>query len=472
MIKTRFAPSPTGDPHIGNIRSALFAYLFAKSEKGKFFLRIEDTDRERYVPGSVERIIESLEWLGIHPDNEELVMQSERLPLYKKAAFDLVAVGKAYICTCSKERLLCVRKEQEQKGIPPHYDRHCRDRGITTEEAEGQEYVIRMKMPEQGKVAVNDLVRGKVEFDLSLIDDQILLKSDGFPTYHLASVVDDHDMGITHVIRAEEWLSSTPKHLILYEMLGWKAPEFAHLSMILGPDRKKLSKRHGASGVMEYKAEGYLPEAIVNFIALLGWNPKTDEEYFSLSDLEEKFRIENLNKAPAVFNIKKLNSYNEYYLKRLIAGIKEQDDKEKMKNFLKDFDAPNLNDGEFELIARGGFATLREMAEYIKALRVGRDYFSTMLIFRKSDRQTTKKALQVAYDELKKINEKEWNIQEIQMKLGLAVERNDLSNGDLFWPVRIALSGEEKSPSPAELAVALGKKETLARVEKAMKKLG
>ncbi len=466
MIRTRFAPSPTGELHIGGVRTALFAYLFAKSQKGEFLLRIEDTDRTRYVEDSVERIIESLDWLGINPDNrKKIVIQSERLEEYKKIAFDLVKSGDAYICTCSKEKLAADREKQEKRKTPSRYEGHCRTAELNISDFKDG-YVIRMKMPNKGKIKFNDLIRGEVEFDASLLDDQVILKSDGYPTYHLASVVDDYEMKITHVIRAEEWLSSTPKHLILYKMLGWKAPEFAHLSMILGPDKKKLSKRHGATSVMQYKEEGYLPEALVNFLAFLGWNPKDERELFSLEELEKEFKIENINKAPAIFDVEKLNDINEKYIRK---SIQNTDNRIQL---LENFGVDQLSKGEAELLERGGCSTLKQAAEYILELRKEPEYDGKILIFKKSTKKSTLLGLEETRNKLQETNEKDWNSQELQMQMGLVVERNDLANGDVFWPVRVALSGEEKSPSPVELAIALGKEESMKRIKKAIRKLG
>jgi len=502
MIRTRFAPSPTGELHIGGVRTALFAYLFAKSKGGEFLLRIEDTDRERLVGGSIERIIESLDWLGIKRDNKKLVIQSERLEEYKRAALELVKNGKAYICTCSKKRLEELRKKQEAEKRPTGYDSRCRNKSEiliskseTNSKLEIQNpktvaeldsilktgAVVRMKMPQEGAIKFTDLIRGEVEFDSALLDDQIILKSDGYPTYHLASVVDDHEMNITHVIRAEEWLSSTPKHLVLYEMFGWKAPEFAHLSMILGTDKKKLSKRHGATSVIDYRDKGYLPESLVNFIAFLGWNPKDEREIFSIEELIKEFKLENINKAPAIFNVEKLDSINQQYLQNQISKIKVQNDPasqkqsgagaEKIKNYLSQFEVKELSFGELELLGRGGYSTLRKMAQEILNLRKMPEYDGKILIFKKSTSENTKKGLKLTIEALDQIDEKDWNNQELQMRLGLIVEKNDLTNGDIFWPVRVALSGKEKSPSPVELAVALGKDESLKRIEKAIKAL-
>lgn len=468
-IKTRYAPSPTGDPHIGNIRTALFEYLFARSQGGEFLLRIEDTDRERFVEGGVDRIIESLKWLGITPDNiNNYPVQSERLEVYKKHAFDLVRAGHAYICTCSKEKLAADHEHQVKEGKPPRYEGHCRTADFNLSDLKEGCYVVRMKMPKDRKIVVNDLIRGGVEFDTSLIDDQIILKSDGFPTYHLAVVVDDAEMGITHVIRGEEWLPSTPKHLLLYEYFGWQdqIPQYAHLPVILGPDKKKLSKRHGATSALGYRDLGYLPEAIINFMALLGWNPKDEREEFSLSDLEKEFKIENVNKAPAVFDIEKLNNINSQKIKDQISKIKMTDQKSK---YLESFGISELNDGELDLIGRGGYKSLLEVAEYIKKLRVGVEYDASMLVFRKSDKERALEGLQNAKSKMQ--NAETWENGTIQKVLEEVVKENELSNGDVFWPVRVALSGEEKSPSPVELSVTLGKEETLKRLTVALGKL-
>ncbi|MDO8444116.1 MAG: glutamate--tRNA ligase [bacterium] len=471
-IITRFAPSPTGELHIGGARTALFEYLFAKHLGGEFLLRIEDTDRARFVEGSVERIIESLSWLGLGPDNIDLIpLQSDRIETYKKHAFDLVKAGHAYVCTCAKERLEEVRHDLEKVGQPPHYDRHCRIDGFEFKDLTEGCYVIRMKMPREGRQIVHDLIRGDVEFDLSLLDDQIILKSDGFPTYHLASVVDDHEAEITHVIRAEEWLSSTPKHLVLYEMFGWTAPEFAHLPMVLAPDRTKLSKRHGATSVEEYKKLGYLPEAIINFLALMGWNPKTEREFFTLDELIAEFRIENINKAPAIFNIEKLNNINEHYIVEEIRNpcLAGRQAKSEIRNKFKNFKLENISNGELELIGRGGYKTLKEAAEYISKLRQMPDYKAELLIFKKSSKPNTLKGLQ---DTRNKVQDtKDWNIETMQQLLADVVSEGGFNNGDVFWPIRVALSGEEKSPSPVELAVALGKEKTLERIEKAISEL-
>jgi len=461
-IITRFAPSPTGEMHIGNVRTALFEYLTAKSAGGKFLMRVEDTDRERFVEGATERIIDALKWLEIVPKNlNSLVVQSKRLAVYKKAALQLVEEGKAYICTCSKEKLDEDRKKQEAAKKPTGYAGTCREAGIKIEDVRDGQYVIRMKMPKKGKVTIHDLIRGDVVFDLSLVDDQVIIKSDGFPTYHLAAIIDDHEMGVTHVIRGEEWLPSTPKHLELYKMFGWEAPSFGHLPLILAPDKTKLSKRHGAVSLSEYRQLGYLPEALVNFLALLGWNPGNDREFFTLDDLEKEFTVERVQKSPAIFNIEKLNSINAHYLQE--KPVKE------LQKLLDNFGIHNLEVGEAEILKRGGFKTLQEMAAFIFQLRKEPEYEASLLVFKRSNKENTSLALKQVSGKIAILED--WNLENIQKQLEYTVIENGLANGDVFWPVRVALSGQEKSPSPTELAVALGKDKSQERIKEAIKKV-
>ncbi|MEK9166035.1 MAG: glutamate--tRNA ligase, partial [Patescibacteria group bacterium] len=323
QITTRFAPSPTGAPHIGNIRTAIFAWVYARSHKGRFLLRIEDTDRSREVSGATEAIIDSLEWLKLdwdqNPKFSNLIFQSQRLAIYQKYAEELVKKGCAYVCTCSEERLKELRERQIAAKQPPKYDGCCRGK-IQNSKFKIQNYVIRLKVPHEGQTEFFDIIRGKVKFENNLIDDQVLLKSDGYPTYHLANVVDDHLMGVTHVLRAEEWLSSTPKHLLLYKFFGWKPPRFAHLPMILGKDRSKLSKRHRAVSLLEYKKQGYLQEAIFNYLILLGWRPQTDQEIFSRLEIIKQFSLERVQKSPAIFDQEKLDWLNGWYIRQMSAS--------------------------------------------------------------------------------------------------------------------------------------------------------
>jgi glutamyl-tRNA synthetase, bacterial family len=352
-MRTRFAPSPTGFMHVGSLRSALYDYLLAKKFGGSFILRIEDTDQTREVEGAVENIIKILSWAGLDysegpgkPGICASYIQSERLSIYNKYAQQLIEQGDAYYCFCSTERLDQMRERQRAMSLPPAYDRRCRN--LPKEEvdknlASGHNHVIRMKVPLEGQVIVKDLIRGDIVFDYKVLDDQVLMKSDGFPTYHLAVVVDDHEMEISHVIRGEEWLPSTPKHLLLYKYFGWTAPEFAHFPLLLNPDRSKLSKRQGDVAVEDYRDKGYLPEALINFIALLGWNPGDgdEREIFSLPELVNEFTIERVGKSGAVFDIEKLQWLNGVYirknsaqeLKKYIEDVLSFNFKENFKNW-------------------------------------------------------------------------------------------------------------------------------------------
>lgn len=323
-VRVRFAPSPTGYLHVGGARSALFNYLFAKRHGGTFILRIEDTDRTRFVEGALKEIYDSLRWLGLNWDEGPEAgggcgpyIQSERLALYKESAEKLLQTGHAYRCFCSSERLTALREEQEKNKLQLGYDKKCR--GLSSQAtndllAKGAPHVVRLRIPEERKVVFNDEIRGPIEYSSDVLDDLVLLKTDGFPTYHLANVVDDHFMGITHVLRGDEWITSTPRHILLYEAFGWTPPAFAHLPVILSEDGKKLSKRKGAASVMDYKRAGYLPEALFNFLALLGWAPGNDREKMSVQELVDAFSIDHVSPKAAVFDEKKLEWMNGMYM--------------------------------------------------------------------------------------------------------------------------------------------------------------
>ncbi len=330
-VRVRYAPSPTGYPHVGNIRTALFNWLLARNTHGAFVVRIEDTDTARTVPGAVDAILDSLRWLGMDweegPDIDGKYVpyyQSQRLSFYRAAAEKLVEQGDAYYCYCSSERLDEMRATQIASKQPPGYDRTCReltDRQRSARLIDCQNPVIRFKAPLEGSTAFCDYIRGSVSFENRSLDDFIILKADGYPTYHLASVVDDHYMQISHVMRAEEWISSTPKHLLLYQALGFEPPIFAHLPMILGPDRSKLSKRHGAVSVTQYREKGYLPEAMVNFLALLGWSLDDKTDIISIDTLIANFSLERVGKTGAVFNREKLEWMNGVYIRTLDSTV-------------------------------------------------------------------------------------------------------------------------------------------------------
>ncbi len=493
MIKTRFAPSPTGFLHIGGFRTALFAYLYAKKNGGKFLLRIEDTDRERFMEGGIENILQSLYWAGIKPDEgvcldkkQEIVtqagkngpyIQSERLDIYKKYIEQLLEIGGAYHCFCSKERLDELRQTQEANKIAPGYDGHCLK--LSADEVNqrlesGEKSVIRLKMPKEGTISFNDLVRGKVEFKNDLIDDQVLIKSDGYPTYHFTVVVDDHLMEITHIVRGEEWLSSTPKHLTLYKMFGWKPPEFAHLSLLVNEQKQKLSKRHGDVSVEDFKEQGYLPEALVNFVAFLGWNPGDEREIFGLKDLEKEFSLDRVGKPAAIFNRSKLDWYNGQYLKKMNL------------NDLADKATPVLQNeglikaGEFEIdwlaevldLAKDRLVKLADLPELIGFIFAENlDYEPSLLVWKKSTPEQTKEKMAETVKFLENIDNKNWNKKYIEAQTVKWIEKNNLSVGEILWPMRVALSGKKNSPGPFEIAGVLGKAKSLKRLNDALGRL-
>jgi len=489
-IKTRFAPSPTGFLHVGGLRTALYAYLYAKKNNGSFILRVEDTDRTRLVEGSIENMIHSLAWAGIEMDEGVCLdengnitqkgengpyIQSERLDIYKKHIDELLEKGHAYHCFCNKERLDEVRKMQELNKMPTGYDGHCRNLSKEDVQAKidaGEEYVIRLKMPKEGVTRFTDMVRGDVEFKNELIDDQVLIKSDGFPTYHFAVVVDDHHMEITHVIRGEEWISSTPKHLVLYQMFGWEAPQYAHLSLLVNEQKAKLSKRHGDVAVEDFKEKGYLPEALVNFVAFLGWNPGDDREIFSLADLEKEFDFDKVAKSAAVFNREKLAWYNKQY-------IKDMTDLEFARLALPYLKNAGLVDDTVDMELLGNvvalekermevFTELPESLGYLFAKDL--EYDPELIIWKKATKEETKEKLEFLYAFLK--NFAFWRQETLEEEIKKWIANNNFGVGDVLWPMRTALAGRKNSPSPFEIAGVLGQEETLRRIKKGIEVLG
>jgi len=476
-IRTRFAPSPTGFLHVGGLRTALYCYLFAKKHNGQFILRIEDTDQNRITPGAIEAIINGLKWAGINYDEGPVIggpygpyIQSERLDLYKKHALELIEKGHAYYCFCSQERLEHVRNLQVAAKVPPAYDRHCRD--IDVHEAQkkiqaGESYVIRMKVPLEGELTFVDLIRGQVSIGYKVVDDQVLLKSDGFPTYHLAAVVDDHYMKISHVIRGEEWLPSTPKHILLYKYFGWETPYFSHLSLLLNPDKSKLSKRTGSVSVEDYKNKGYLPDALVNFIALLGWNPGDTREIFSLEELVKEFSLEHVGKAGAIFNIEKLDWINEQYIHKksqeeLLVHVKFLLEQQGVKNFSDEYICQAISLMKervtvlHDFVFKGGFFFKdpetfdpisreknwnKEISEHIGKLA---QEFNKLTVF---NALTTESALRDY------------------------ASKNNIGAGKLIHPLRLAVSGVGQGPSLFHILEVLGKEVTLKRISYAIKTL-
>jgi glutamyl-tRNA synthetase len=491
-VRVRFAPSPTGYLHVGGLRSALYNYLFARKNGGSFILRLEDTDQKRYVEGALESLVKALKWAGLEYDegiylegskiaqrgNFGPYMQSQRLDIYNRYAEKLVNDRKAFYCFCTSDRLENMRQGQIANKQAPMYDRYCLE-NLSLEEInqklkEKCPATIRLKVERGKDIEFNDLVRGRVSFKSDLIDDQVLIKSDGFPTYHLASIVDDHLMEITHVIRGEEWISSTPKHILLYEAFGWMPPDFAHLPLLLSTERKKLSKRDGDVSVEDYIKRGYLKEAIINFVALLGWNPGKGEtqEIFSLDELADRFDLGSVNKAGAVFDIKKLNWLNSQYIKKL--SIDELYDKAKKyfekKDFYKNADEKLKTEDYLKkvlAIEQERLQKLSGIGENNKFFFEDPDYGKDLLHWKEMNDEELKNNLEKARNILENIPKENWTRENLGKVL---LEAAGEKRGEFLWPLRVALTGEKNSPPPFEVAWVLGKTETLNRIEKAINK--
>ncbi len=480
-VRTRFAPSPTGFLHIGGLRTALFSYLFARHHNGTFILRIEDTDRTRFVSDALEDIVRSLKWLGIEWDEGPDIdgpfspyMQSERAELYRTYADKLIHSGFAYRCYCTPERLAAVRKEREKMGLDTGYDRHCRN--LTEEQREehekkGAPSVIRLKVPLEGETFFDDLIRGRIVTKNVVLDDQVLLKSDGFPTYHLANVVDDHLMKISHVIRGEEWISSTPRHVILYRAFGWEPPEFAHVPVILAPGGGKLSKRHGATMVREFIEKGYLSEAVLNFIALLGWSLDDKTELFSLYDLIHEFNITRVNRAAAVFSYEKLDWFNGFYIRNkssqelfeLVYPYLERDDI---------ITSENGNQKEYLLdilpLVRERLKLLSDITDHVWF------FFDDRFEIKDPNALIPKKlssndAIRILHSADEKLNTvKPFHDTQIETALRELVNELDLKVGQVFMTLRVAVTGTKVSPGLFETMKVLGKKRVLSRIKSAI----
>lgn len=489
-VRVRFAPSPTGYLHIGGLRTALYNYLFAMQQKGTFLLRIEDTDQTRLVPGAVEGLIEALAWAGVtHTEGPVLkadktleergdhgpYVQSARLPIYQKYITQLLESDHAYTCFCTRERLEQLREDQKERGETPRYDGHCRS--VSLEEARkrvaaGESHVIRMKLPENTDVTFEDMVLGPVTVNTSDLDDQVLMKADGYPTYHFAVIVDDSGMGITHVIRGQEWLPSTPKHVLLYQFFGWPAPKFVHLPNILNTDKKKLSKRQGDVAVEDFRQKGYLPEALVNYIALLGWSPEDNTEFFTMDDLISRFSLERVSRSGGVFDINKLNWMNGHYIRLktpeelcalcmpwLVADgwVKENETEQKKDWCLR---LVKLAQERMHTLADiSGFAELfsgaevtPENEETLEMLRM--EHVPAMLAVFK---QKLEEAPQIDEETAKGL------MKAVQTETGI-------KGKNLFMPVRAAISGQLHGPDMNDMMIVIGRENLIGRVAHVLEK--
>lgn len=473
-IRTRFAPSPTGYMHIGNLRTALYEYLIAKSQGGKFILRIEDTDQERFVEGATDIIYNTLKMTGLHHDEGPDVggeygpyVQSERMGMYMNYALELIEKGEAYYCFCTKERLDGLKESNGEGAAFAKYDRHCyhlSKEDVLGKLDSGVPYVIRQKMPEEGTTTFHDLVYGEITVENKELDDQILMKADGFPTYNFANVVDDHLMEITHVVRGSEYLSSTPKYNLLYRAFGWEAPVYVHLPAVMRDAHHKLSKRHGDKSFEDLVREGYLVEAIVNYIALLGWSPSDNSEIFTLKELEGKFDIAGLSKSPSIFDIKKLTWMNGEYMKAMdfekFYGLAEP----KLKEALGE---TQLDLKKIATLLQKRLETLNDIPALVAFFKELPEYGTELYTHKKmkTDDAIALSSLQAAMPVLEALIQ--WDETAIHDSMMALVGELGIKNGQLLWPIRTALSGEPTSPGGAfELAYILGKEETLRRMEK------
>lgn len=471
-VRTRIAPSPTGIAHVGTIYTALLNYAFAKGKLGKFILRIEDTDRERYVPGSEQVIYSSFRWLGIRYDEGPDIggsygpyTQSQRLDLYQKHARRLLATAKAYYCFCTPERLAAMRQAQQQAGQLPRYDGTCRriDPHKAKQRAVNERYVIRLKAPKLGNTGWNDLIRKRITVENATIDDQVLLKSDGYPTYHLAVVVDDHAMRISHVIRAEEWIPSTPKHILLFRAFGWKLPQFAHTPLLRNPDRTKLSKRRHPVSVMWYKEHGFLPEALLNYLCLMGWSHPEAKEVFTLEEFVRHFSLERTQTTQPVFDIEKLRWLNGRYIRDLKG--------EQLAKYLRPFLPKGASQGltlRILPLIKERLHTLSEFNEYAQFFFEDCEPKKQEILRQSQHSERDTRSMLTRYIALiEKLSPERFTASRLEGG-GRSLLGDDWNAKQLFMAVRVAVTGRVISPPLFESMVILGMKETLERLRHAV----
>lgn len=479
-VRTRFAPSPTGYMHVGNLRTALYAYLTARAHDGKFLLRIEDTDQTRQVEGAIDIIYNTLKETNLLWDEGPDVggdygpyIQSERKGIYKEYVDKLIESGHAYRCFCTKERLEEVNKIKAASGQPTGYDRHCRN--LTQEEidanlAAGIPYVVRQKIPQTGKTSFNDMVYGVIEVDNSELDDQVLVKQDGMPTYNFANVVDDHLMEINPVIRGSEYLASTPKYNLLYQAFGWDIPDYVHCPPVMKDAQHKLSKRNGDASYEDLIAAGYLKEAVINYIALLGWNPQGEQEKFTLEELVKEFDPSRISKSPAIFDVQKLRHLNAEYIRDMSV--------EEFLEIAKPYIAQTVkSDCDLHLLA----SVLQKRCEILTDIPEQVDFIDQMPEYdidmynnkkMKTNPEISKTSLEAILPVLEAIEEKDWNLDNIHAKLFELIEKLGVKNGIVLYPLRVAVSGKAFTPGGGvELAAILGKEKTIDRIKQAVTKL-
>ncbi len=478
-VRTRFAPSPTGFMHLGGLRSALYGYLFAKKNNGKFILRIEDTDQERFVEGATQVIYDTLRGCGIDWDEGPDVggeygpyIQSERKALYLPYAQKLVETGHAYYCFCTKEELDERRAACEAKGEVFKYDKHCMN--LSKEEVQakldaGIPYVIRMNCPTTGTTVYNDLVFGELSFPNDTLDDMILIKADGMPTYNFANVIDDHLMNITYVMRGMEYLSSTPKYNLLYDAFGWQIPQYIHMPPVMRDAQHKLSKRDGDAYYSDYVEKGYLKEALINYLALVGWNPGDDREFFTLEELVEAFDVKHINKAPGIFDVSKLTWFNAHYISELPA---EKYLEMATPWFDKVLAGKNIDYKRLAELMQSRTDVFKNIPDMVAFLAEMPEFSNDLYTHKKmkTNPEVAKENLLFIKPILENITD--WNEQNIHDVVMAAIAESGKKNGAVLWPLRIAISGLESTPGGAfEIAYLLGREETMKRIESSVAKL-
>lgn len=460
-IVSRFAPSPTGYLHIGGARTALFSWLLARAMGGEFRLRVEDTDRERSTQEATDAIIDSMKWLGLEHDGE-IVFQSTRADRHNEVIDQLIENGHAYYCQCSKEDVDAMREKAMKEGRKPKYDGSCRAKGLTSG-------VVRFKAPQDGTTAFKDMVKGPIAVENAEMDDMILRRTDGSPTYNLAVVVDDHDMGVTNVLRGDDHVNNTPRQILIYRAMGWDVPEFGHVPMILGPDKKKLSKRHGALSVMEYEKMGYLPEAVTNYLARLGWS-HGDQELFTMDEMVKLFSTDNLGNSPSVFDLTKFEWVNGQYM--------QQADPERLADMLMDFLAREVGEEEAQNVDRAMFVavapllqprakSVRDMLEQARPFIVDASFLpydeKAVKKFLTEESKALLEEIATRMDGLEDFSEK--SLEDLHRQF---IEDKDIKFKVIAQPIRVAIMGKTQSPGLFETMAVLGKEQTLARMRRAI----
>ncbi len=460
MIRTRFAPSPTGYLHIGGARTALFSWLFSKKMGGDFVLRVEDTDRERSTDESVQAILQAMDWLNLDYD-EGPIYQTHRFDRYEEVIQQLIKSDQAYLCTCSKERLETLRNEQMANKQKPRYDGCCRDKGLKSGDAENM--VVRFRNPQQGEVVFDDLVKGKITVSNSELDDLIIARSDGTPTYNLTVVIDDSDMNITHVVRGDDHVNNTPRQINIFKALGVSIPQFAHVPMILGEDGKRLSKRHGAVSVMQYLEDGYLPEALLNYLVRLGWS-HGDQEIFSVDEMQQLFSLEAINRAPSTFNPEKLSWLNQQYLKTKdlndIVNLVKQRLQKNGVTLDSELDISSIVD-----LYRERVKTINELADSILYFFQDFDEYDAKAA-KKAFKAAALEPLQLLHSKLSELSS--WNTEDIHAVIQHVTEQLQVNMGKVGQPLRVAVTGGSFSPPIDQTVEKIGRVNSLARIQRAI----